>query len=546
MERALQAQQGRRRILQPDGAAIPWEIFWTDYYKEYFSNSVRNAKELELMQLKQGQMTVTKYTCRFEKLCRFSCICQGAPEDFAEWKCIKYEGGLRSDILGFVAPMEIRVFSELVNKSRVAEECVRKVAAEKGRLRGRRFGKQPQQDLNCQRCGKYHPGVPCRSGLGVCYFCGQPGHLANNYSEKKKYEIGRVQQPGRVYTTSAAGAAGSETLIRGETHSFISFEKANELGLRMVVLAYNLKVHNATHEAIVTRLGCPQVPFRIQREFVHDFICLPMDGLDLILGLDWLSKNHVLLDCSEKSVQFMPEGSEAPVVVNSYYLNSMIVNCSGIECQGIMLLTARVSGDDQSLEQIPIVCEFSDVFPDDINEFPPNREVEFAIELVPGASPISITPYRMSLLEMTELKAQLEDLLVLLVMKKDRSMRLCIDYRQLNKITVNNKYLLPRIDDLMDQLQGAGVFSKIDLRSGYHQIRVRDEDIPKTAFRTRYSHYEYTLMSFGFTNALAVFMDYMNRIFRPYLDKFVIVFIDDILVYSKIDEEHADHLRTVL
>ncbi|XP_057734584.1 uncharacterized protein LOC130950035 [Arachis stenosperma] len=136
-----------------------------------------------------------------------------------------------------------------------------------------------------------------------------------------------------------------------------------------------------------------------------------MTGLDLILGLDWLSKNHVLLDCSEKLVQFMPEGSEAPVVVNSYYLNSMIVNYSGTECQGIMLLTAGVSGDDQSLEQISVVCEFPDVFPDDINEFPPNREVEFTIELVPRAGLISITPYRMSSLEMAELKAQLEDLL---------------------------------------------------------------------------------------------------------------------------------------
>ncbi|XP_016173173.1 uncharacterized protein LOC107615641 [Arachis ipaensis] len=132
MERVLQAQQGTRRILQPDDAAIPWEVFWTEFYKKYFPNSIRNAKELELMQLKQDQMSVTEYTSRFEELCRFSRICQGAPEDFAEWKCIKYEGGLRSDILSFFAPMEIRVFSELVNKSRVAEECVRKAQQRKG------------------------------------------------------------------------------------------------------------------------------------------------------------------------------------------------------------------------------------------------------------------------------------------------------------------------------------------------------------------------------------------------------------------------------
>ena len=135
---------------------------------------------------------------------------------------------------------------------------------------------------------------------------------------------------------------------------------------------------------------------------------------------------------------------------------------------------------------------------------------------------------------------------MLFVKKKDGSLRMCIDYRELNKLTIKNKYPLPRIDDLFDQLKGAVNFSKIDLRSGYHQLKIKDSDVPKTAFRTRYGHYEFMVMPFGLTNAPAAFMDMMNRVFTKYLDKFIIVFIDDILVYWKNPNEHEEHLRTTL
>jgi hypothetical protein len=192
---------------------------------------------------------------------------------------------------------------------------------------------------------------------------------------------------------------------------------------------------------------------------------------------------------------------------------------------------------------------------------PPDRDIEFIIELQPGTTPISKRPYRMPPNELAELKIQLQDLLdkgfihpsaspwgcrALFVKKKDNSLRLCVDYRPLNAVTIKNKYPLPRIDILFDQLAGAKVFSKIDLCSSYHHIKIKPCDIPKTAFSTKYGLYEYLVMSFGLTNAAAYFMYLMNLVFMPELDKFVMVFIDDILIYSKTKEDHANHLRVIL
>ncbi|GKD81000.1 putative reverse transcriptase domain-containing protein [Tanacetum coccineum] len=216
---------------------------------------------------------------------------------------------------------------------------------------------------------------------------------------------------------------------------------------------------------------------------------------------------------------------------------------------------------EKQIEDVPVVRDFLEVFPEDLPGLPPTRQVEFHIELIPGAAPVVRAPYHLALAEMKELAEQLKELSdkgfirpssshwgapILFVKKKDGSFRMCIDYCELNKLTVKNRYPLLRIDDLFDQLQGSSIYSKIDLRSGYHQLRVRDEDIPKTAFRTRYEHYEFQVMHFGLTNAHAVFIDLMNRVCKPYLDKFVIVFIDDILIYSRNEKEHEEHLKTIL
>nr|GEV28455.1 putative reverse transcriptase domain-containing protein [Tanacetum cinerariifolium] len=217
--------------------------------------------------------------------------------------------------------------------------------------------------------------------------------------------------------------------------------------------------------------------------------------------------------------------------------------------------------EGKQLKDVPVVQDYPEVFPKDLPGLPPARPVEFQINLIPRAAPVARVPYRLAPSEMKKLSEQLQELsekgfirpssslwgaLVLFIKKKDGSFRMCIDYRELNKLTVKNRYPLPRIDNLFDQLQGSSIYSKIDLRSGYHQLRVREQDVPKTSFKTRYGHYEFQVMPLRLTNAPAVFIDLMNRVCKPYLDKFVIIFIDDILIYSKNKKEHKEHLKAIL
>jgi hypothetical protein len=221
----------------------------------------------------------------------------------------------------------------------------------------------------------------------------------------------------------------------------------------------------------------------------------------------------------------------------------------------------KTEGVKPSPEEHPILREYRDVFLEYVPGLPLRRDIDFLIELAPVAVPVSRTPYQMSTPELVELKLQLKEMMekgyirpsvspwgapVLFVKRKDGTLRLCIDYKQLNKVTIKNKYPLPRIDDIFDQLGGPSIFSKIDLRSGYYQIRIKGEDIHETTFQTRYCRYEFLVVPFGLTNAPATFMCLMTNVLSKFLDKFVLVFIDDILIYSKNREEHEEHLRLVL
>ncbi|GKV53533.1 hypothetical protein SLEP1_g60053, partial [Rubroshorea leprosula] len=315
----------------------------------------------------------------------------------------------------------------------------------------------------------------------------------------------------------------------GASHSFIA---------RSYVLKRALPVDTSDCELHVdTPLGgVMTVDIYIDgRQLSASLFVLDISDFDIILGMDWLSKHFASIDCHRKWVifnipgepefSFQGSGSFAPpVLVYALQAQKYLVN----GCQGFLVSVIDASSVTLRLKDIPVVREFPDVFPEDLPGLPPDREVEFAIDLVPGTGPVSKAPYRMASAELKELKVQLEELLekgficpsvspwgapVLFVKKKDGSMRLCIDYRELNKVSVKNRYPLPRIDDLFDQLKCAQVFSKIDLRSGYHQVKIKPDDVLKIAFRTRYGHYEFIVMPFGLTNAPARFMDLMNRVF---------------------------------
>ncbi|KAL4026597.1 hypothetical protein IC575_015033 [Cucumis melo] len=440
----------------------------------------------------------------------------------------------------------------------------------------------------CTTCGKHHLGR-CLFGTRTCFNCRQEGHTADRCPMRPtgnaQNQGAGASHQGKVFATNKAEAERAGTVVTGtlpvlghyalvlfdsgSSHSFISSAFVLHARLEVEPLHHVLSVSTPSGECMLSKEKVKACQIEIADHVIEvTLLVLDMLDFDVILGMDWLATNHASIDYSRKEVAFNPplmasfkfkgEGSRSlPKVISA-------MRASKLLSQGTWSILASVVDTrevDVSLSSEPVVRDYLDVFPEELLGLPPHREIEFAIELEPDTVPISRAPYRMVPAELKELKVQLQELLdkgfirpsvspwgapVLFVKKKDGSMRLCIDYRELNKVTVKNRYPLPRINDLFDQLQGATVFSKIDLRSGYHQLRIKDGDVPKTAFRSRYGHYEFIVMSFGLTNAPAMFMDLMNRVFREFLDTFVIVFIDDILIYSKTEAKHEEHLRMVL
>ncbi|GKA50631.1 putative reverse transcriptase domain-containing protein, partial [Tanacetum coccineum] len=363
----------------------------------------------------------------------------------------------------------------------------------------------------CGKCGKLgHKTAACRcldKKDVTCFNCNEKGHLKRDCPTLKKngqggnnrgavYKLGAVdaqQDPKVVTGTFLLNNRYATALFdSGADKSFVSTNFSTLIDIEPVELDTSYEVELADGKVVSTNnvlIGCTLN--LLNHSFPIDLMVIELGSFDIIIGMDWLSRYDAAILCGEKKVRIPLEGKTL------------------------------------------VIEDFPEVFPDELPGLPPPKQVEFRIDLIPGAAPMVRAPYRLAPSEMKELSKQLQELL-----EKD--------YRELNKLTINNRYPLPMIDDLFDQLQGSSVYSKIDLQSGYHQLRIRKEDILITAFRTRYGHYEFQVMPFGLTNAPAVFMDLMNRVCKSYLDKFVIVFIDDILIYSKNKEEHGEHLKTIL
>jgi hypothetical protein len=405
----------------------------------------------------------------------------------------------------------------------------------------------------------------------TCFNYGRSSHFARECTTPKKTTTqGHITPPprgpqkvavaktGRVIYTALEDVPEGEQVLAGmfslnghpifvlfdsgATHNFISkaCTKSHRLTITHLSTPHTISTPGGK---MVTQYLAKNTPLNLGgMVYKTGLIILDGQGIDVILGMSWMKEYKAVLDITAHIVHLESPTHDSVILKlpSPTFITSTLHHTSA-----------------QNLEDIPVACEFVDVFPEDLPGMPPDRDVEFVIELQPNMTPISRQPCKMTPKELAELKVQLNELLdkgyihpssspwgcrALFMKKKDQSLRLCVDYRPLNAVTIKNKYPLPRIDILFDQLAGARVFSKVDLRSGNHQIKIHPEDVPKTAFSTRYGLYEYLVMSFELTNALAHFMYLMNSVFMSELDKFVMVFIDDILIYSKSEEEHAQHL----
>ncbi|KAL4339801.1 hypothetical protein GQ457_08G022490 [Hibiscus cannabinus] len=344
---------------------------------------------------------------------------------------------------------------------------------------------------------------------------------------------------------SIKGKSLSILIDTGSTHSFTTTGWAKE-GVELLQ-THPLSITVANGEKLLSTAISKKLLWKMQGHcFEHDFRVLHLGGSDMVLRVDWMRKySPITMDFNMMTLKFSKD-------------DQVITLQGGTSPTTLKIISGEKITTPEYLQ--PLLEKYKSVF-DEPNSLPPPRNHDHAITLLPGAQPVNLRPYRFPFSQKTEVEKQISDMLAasviqnskspfashcLLIKKKDGTWRLCVDYRQLNSLTVKNKYPIPVVDDLLDELSGAKYYSKLDQRSGYWQIRIRPEDIPKTTFRTHHGHFEFKVMPFGLTNAPDTFQSLMNEIFAPYLRKFVLVFFDDILIYSLNMTDHYSHLQQVL
>ncbi|GJV63950.1 putative reverse transcriptase domain-containing protein [Tanacetum coccineum] len=594
---ALTWWNGQIRTLGPEAYAMTWEVLKKKMTDKYCPQGEIKKLEIELWNLKVKGNDVPAYTERFQEL---TLICTKFVANETE-KVDKYISGLPDNIYGNVKSARPKTLDETI-------ELANDLMDQKLRTYAERQSDNKRKADDSSRNNHGHQQQPFkRQNVAKVYNMGTGGALGGSSAQITKchlttmarramgqppkemgwvYAVGNAEKRGNTPGNPDANVVTGTFLLNnhyasilfdtGADRSFISTAFSSLINIAPTPLenCYEVELADGKLVRIDTIIRGCTLNF-LDHPFNIDLMPVELGSFDVIIGMDWLRRCHAVIVCDEKLVQ-IPYGNETLTFCGNESSNGResrltVISCSKAQeymAKGCQVFLAQISAkkeEDKSerkqIKDVPIVQDFPEVFPEDLPGLPPARPVEFQIDLIPGAAPVARAPYRLAPSEMKELSEQLQELSdkgfirpssspwgapVLFVKKKDGSFRMCIDYRELNKLTVKNRYPLPRIDDLFDQLQGSSIYSKIDLRSGYHQLRVREQDISKTAFRTRYGHYEFQVMPFGLTNAPAVFMDLMNRVCKPYLDKFVIVFIDDILIYSKDEKEHEEHLKAIL
>ncbi|GJY28803.1 putative reverse transcriptase domain-containing protein [Tanacetum coccineum] len=511
------------RTLGPDAYLMTWEVLKNKMMDKYCPQGEIKKLEIMLWNLKVKGNDVPTYTERFQEL---TLICTKFVANEIE-KIDKYISGLPDNIYGNVKSSRPKTLDETIELANDLMDQKLRTYAERQSDNKRKaddlsrnnhghqqqpFKRQNVSKVYNMRIGEKKPyggSLPKTNPKGNgCFECGAPSHFKRDCPKLKNKDRGNRSAQGSVYAVRNAEKKGNASR---DPNSNVITENS-----------YDVELADGKIVGVNTIMRGCTLNF-LNRPFNIDLMPVELGSFDVIIGMDWLKSNE------------SNNGRESRLT---------IISCSKAQeymAKGCQIFLAQISAkkeEDKSegkpLKDVPIVRDFPEVFPEDLSGLPPTRLelLEQLQELFDkGFIRPSSSPWGAS---------------VLFFKKNDGSFRMCIDYRELNKLTVKNRYPLSRIDDLFDQLQGSSIYSKIDLRSGYHQLRVREQDIPKTAFRTRYGHYEFQVMPFGLTNAVAVFMDLMNRVCKPYLDKFVIVFIDDILIYSKDEKEHEKHLKVIL